>query len=228
MDPIRLVITEDDPMVMEVNSEFVSRIDGYTLVGKAYNAEETQKVIKESKPDLLLLDYFLPDMDGLTLLKLIRQQEYPVDVIFVTANREPQHIQEILRYGAIDYIFKPFRFERIQAALTQYRYMMKKLRDDEGKLEQADMDIITGMRFKDQASSGGSPLPKGLNDRTLQQIVSFLEKQNTPLSAEEVASGTGLARVTVRRYLDFLEKRGKVQLEIQYGSIGRPVNRYRL
>jgi two-component system response regulator DctR len=54
-----------------------------------------------------------------------------------------------------------------------------------------------------------------------------LLKEGTALSAEEVAEGVGLARVTARRYLDFLEKSGRVILELQYGSVGRPVNRYR-
>lgn len=226
MEPIRLAIVEDDPMVMEVNAEFVSRIDGYQLVGKAFSGAEAWKVIAETNPDLVLLDYFLHDTDGLAVLKEIRLRELPVDVILVTANRDPQHIQQILRFGAVDYIFKPFRFERIRTALDQYRYMYKKLQENR-QLEQADMDVITGIRQHDSDRSGGTLLPKGLNDHTLQQILNFLAEQDHPVSAEEVAAGTGLARVTVRRYLEYLQKKGEIQLEVQYGSIGRPVNRYK-
>ncbi|GAX89939.1 response regulator [Effusibacillus lacus] len=225
MEPVRLVIVEDDPMVMEVNSEFVSRISGYKIIGKAFNGSEAWKVINQTKPDLVLLDYFLPDMDGLSLLKDIRNSDLPVDVIFVTANRDPGHIQQILRFGAVDYIFKPFRFERIRTALDQYRFMRKKFREQQ--IEQRDMDVITGIRVHDSTQTGGNDLPKGLNDRTLQQILSFLAEQTEPMSAEDVAAGTGLARVTARRYLEYLQKKGHIQLEVQYGSIGRPVNRYK-
>ncbi|MFC4769302.1 response regulator [Effusibacillus consociatus] len=227
MEDIRLVIVEDDPMVMEVNSEFVSKIDGYKIAGKAFTGAEALLVIKKTDPDLVLLDYFLPDMDGLSILKEIRRQELPVDVILVTANRSPDHIQQILRCGAVDYIFKPFRFERIQTALEQYRYMHKKLRENQ-QLEQADMDLITGRRVQQSEANGTTWLPKGLNERTLQQILQYLIEQKDPLSAEDVAAGTGLARVTVRRYLEYLQKKGIIQLEIQYGSIGRPVNRFKL
>ncbi|WP_018133429.1 response regulator [Effusibacillus pohliae] len=227
MEPIRLVIVEDDPMVMEVNSEFVARIAGYQLVGKAFTGAEAVQVIERAKPDLVLLDYFLPDRDGLSILKDIRRRELPVVVILLTANRSPEHIQQILRFGAVDYIFKPFRFERIRSALDQYRYIHSKLQADR-QLEQADMDVITGMRLAHPEPQNATNLPKGLNQRTLQQILHYLAKQTEPKSAEEVAAGTGLARVTARRYLEYLQKKGDIQLEIQYGSIGRPVNRYRL
>lgn len=71
-------------------------------------------------------------------------------------------------------------------------------------------------------------LPKGLSVHTLEQILEFLAGQTEPLSAEEVAAGTGLARVTVRRYLEYLQNKGRIRREIQYGSVGRPVNRYKL
>jgi two-component system response regulator DctR len=226
MELIRMLIVEDDPMVMEINAEFISRIGGFQLVGKAFSGTEAFRLIQETDPDLILLDYFLPDMDGLSILKEIRRQELTVDVIPVTANRSAEHIQQILRYGASDYILKPFRFERLQTALEQYKMTYKKLRMND-QLEQADMDLITGMRNQ-QADTTNRMLPKGLNPHTLQQIIDYLQEQKKAMSAEEVASGTGLARVTVRRYLEYLQKRGDVQLVVKYGSIGRPVNRYRL
>lgn len=66
-------------------------------------------------------------------------------------------------------------------------------------------------------------LPKGLNQLTLMQIVSFLRETNEPVSAENVAEGVNLTRVTVRRYLDFLEQFGILKSELKYGTVGRPV-----
>lgn len=247
MEPIRLVIVEDDPMVMEVNAEFVSRIDGYEVVGRARSGAEAYQVIAQTGPDLVLLDYFLPDTDGLSILRELRKQDLPIDVILVTANRDPDHIKQILRHGAIDYVLKPFRFERIQTAFDQYKMTRHTLQKNQ-QVEQSDLDIITGIRPTAEAAgkntalaNGNSPkttwangvlpkasdLPKGLNDRTLQQILNFIGQQQQAMSAEDVAAGTGLARVTARRYLEYLEKIGFIQLEVQYGSIGRPVNRYK-
>lgn len=71
-------------------------------------------------------------------------------------------------------------------------------------------------------------LPKGLTEITLRQVLLCLVKEDRGLSAEEVAEQVGLARVTARRYLDYLFRSGRVQLSVQYGTVGRPVNRYRV
>ncbi|MEH7331559.1 response regulator [Neobacillus drentensis] len=225
MEPIRVLIVEDDPMVMEINAEFVSKLPGFTLVGKAFSGKDALSLIKEVHPNLVLLDYFLPDMNGFSLLQLIRNENYPLDVILLTANRDPQHVQEIFRAGVVDYIVKPFRFDRFQSALEQYQNTFKKFKENR-LLEQADLDAMTRVHTKQPEPE--ESLPKGLNDRTMKQVLQFLDGQTEPLSSDEVAAGTGLARVTVRRYLDYLEKKGDILMEIQYGSVGRPMNKYRL
>ena len=224
MEPIKVLIVEDDPMVMEINAQFVSKLPGFKLAGKAFTGKEAITFINEEKPNLVLLDFFLPDTNGLTLLQTIRNNHYPLDVILLTANRDPHHIQEIFRAGVVDYIVKPFQFDRFQTALEQYRQTLKKFKENR-PFEQADLDVLMGVQLKGDSEEY---LPKGLNDRTLQQIVQFLKGQAEPLSSEDVAAGIGLARVTVRRYLDYLEKKGDIVMEIQYGSVGRPMNKYRL
>jgi two-component system response regulator DctR len=226
MEAIRVLIIEDDPMVMEINAEFVSKLTGFELVGKAYNGQEALSLIKEKHPNLVLLDYFLSDTNGFLLLQTIRKNNAPIDVILLTANRDSQHVQEIFRSGVVDYIVKPFRFDRFKQALDRYRQTFHKFKENR-PLEQTDLDEIIRVEEK-QGTVDAKELPKGLNDRTLQQILQFLDGQDEPLSSEEVATGTGLARVTVRRYLEFLEKKGAIVMDIQYGSVGRPVNRYRL
>ena len=70
---------------------------------------------------------------------------------------------------------------------------------------------------------GEQGLPKGLNEGTFGQIVQFLQANRRPLSAEEVAEGVKLTRVTVRHYLEFLELQGVLKSEQKYGTVGRPV-----
>ena len=74
-----------------------------------------------------------------------------------------------------------------------------------------------------QSCLGQQGLPKGLNQLTLKQIVSFLRETYEPVSAENVAEGVSLTRVTVRRYLEFLEQCGILTTELKYGTVGRPV-----
>ena len=70
---------------------------------------------------------------------------------------------------------------------------------------------------------GGECLPKGLNKATLNLIVQFLKTTHRPLSADEVAEGVKLTRVTVRRYLEFLEQQGILRSDQKFGTVGRPV-----
>lgn len=78
-------------------------------------------------------------------------------------------------------------------------------------------------RLETPWSSGAEGLPKGLNKATLDQIVQFLKVNHRPVSTEEVAEGVKLTRVTVRRYLEFLEQRGVLKSEQKCGTVGRPV-----
>jgi two-component system response regulator DctR len=219
---IPTIIVEDDPMVMQVNKQYIEEIGGFEIVGTAETGYEALSLIRELTPSLVILDIYLPDLDGIQTLKELRTSNLPSDVILVTAARDVDTIQNAFRYGAIDYIIKPFKFSRLKSALESYKLLHSKLHR-KTSLDQDEIDDLTMNKTRLQET-----LPKGLNEVTLRQILLFLLKSNEPLSAEEVAEGIGLARVTARRYLDYLEKAGKLVLEAQYGSVGRPVNRYRV
>lgn len=223
MSPIDVVIVEDDPMVVEVNRGFVSAVPGFRVAGVARTGREAVNMVKELMPDLVLLDIYLPDMDGVASLQEMRRLDLPTDVIVVTAAQDAKTIQNVFRYGAIDYIIKPFKFLRLKAALNSYETLHNRFKR-QTQMNQAEVDSLSksrGQQFEED-------IPKRLNELTLKQIYLYLLKEGKALSAEEVAEGIGLARVTARRYLDFLEKSGKVMLGMQYGSVGRPVNRYKV
>lgn len=216
---IKVFVIEDDPMVLEVNTGFLEKIPFFQLEGVARTGQDAINLIKKHKPDLVLLDMFLPDLSGFDVLKVIREEEIPTDVILITAARDSKSIHEVFRLGAVDYIVKPFRFERFKAAMESYEKMWRKLRDD-SDLKQEDIDEIKKLTFEEEY------LPKGLSDKTMKQILLTLIEQNRPITAENLATELGMARVTVRRYLDYLVQKGKVHYEIQYGSVGRPSHFY--
>ncbi|NLC77550.1 MAG: response regulator [Clostridia bacterium] len=220
---IGIVIVEDDPMVLEVNKQYIEAVGGFRVLGTAGHAAEGLELVRRLRPHLLLLDMFLPDQKGIEVLQEIRRLELPTDVLLVTAARDVETIQQGFRYGIVDYIVKPFRFERIKSSLESYRDMYYRLQGKEA-LDQAEIDDmgLGKVRIVEET------LPKGLTETTLKQVFLLLVKGKKSYSAEEVASEVGLSRVTARRYLEYLEKTGKAELELQYGSVGRPVNRYRI
>ncbi len=219
---ITTLIVEDDPMVLEINKQFVEKVEGFTVVGSAQSGKKALELLKLQKPQLVILDIYLPDLSGIEILKEIRAMGYPADVIMITAARDAETIKEVLRYGAIDYIVKPFKFSRMQNALLSYRMLRTKL-EEKNVLDQEEIDVLKKTKAPIKPFE---ELPKGLNEVTLRQIFLYLVKKKDSLSAEEVAAGVGVARVTARRYLEYLAKIGKLQLKIQYGSVGRPIKRY--
>ncbi|MCZ8517689.1 response regulator [Paenibacillus filicis] len=229
--PINVLLVEDDPMVQEVNRQFVERVAGFRIVGVASSGEEGLAMAREQHPDLMILDIFMPLMDGLETLSVIRKEQLPIDVIVISAANDMRTIRRMLQNGAVDYIMKPFKFERVKQALEQYR-AMKASQEKDLSVSQQELDRL---RYGGEQQPGAAPaadnapapteLPKGLQAVTLKQIIQFLKSSTAPLSAEEVAEGVGIARVTARRYLDYLEKNGELRLDLQYG-VGRPVNRY--
>ncbi|MGQ9533280.1 MAG: response regulator [Desulfotomaculales bacterium] len=221
MEPITVLIIEDDPMVAEINTSFVHAVPGFKVVGAARTGRAGVEATQRLQPNLALLDVYLPDVDGLSVLREIRDLALPVDVILVTAAHDTFTIQNAFRYGAIDYIIKPFRFDRLKAALENFAVLYHRLHTP-SPLRQEEIDRLTlGHLLPPE-------LPKGLQEVTLRQILLLLIKEPRAWSAEEVAARLGVARVTARRYLEFLRAGGQAELEMQYGTVGRPVKRYRL
>lgn len=226
-------------MVQEVNRQFVEQVEGFRIAGVASTGLEGMEKLRQLKPDLAILDIYMPLQDGIETLTQIRREQLHVDVMVISAANDQKTIQRMLQYGAVDYIMKPFKFERVRQALEHYRTMKLALAA-EGTVSQKELDRMlaragSGTQTTDLAGSSssiasagvlsGDPLPKGLQAVTMRQILLFLTRHPHPLSAEEVAEGVGIARVTARRYLEYLEKTGKVRLDLQYG-VGRPVNKY--
>jgi two-component system response regulator DctR len=218
---IRVCIVEDDPMVLEVNSGFLAKIPFFKLCGSAGTGGEAISLIKDQKPDLVLLDMFLPDISGLKVLKEIRDHQLPTDVIMITAARDTNTIHEVFRLGAVDYLVKPFRFDRFRSALEAYQKMWKKL-NVSSTLKQEDIDELVQINVSEEY------LPKGLSEKTLRPILLALIEQSEPITSENLSSHLGMARVTVRRYLEYLVQTDRIKVHVQYGSVGRPTHLYYL
>ncbi|MCF3944362.1 response regulator [Oceanobacillus alkalisoli] len=217
---INVVIVEDDPMVMEVNKGFLEEIASFSLIGSAVKGKDAIELIENLRPDLVLLDVYLPDITGIEVLYKLREKQLPVDVIMITAAKDTNTVQKIFRYGAIDYLVKPFHFERFQQALTNYAKIWKKFSHYQ-EVTQADIDM-----WSTQKEIEKDILPKGLSEVTLKQVMLAVSEQIEPVTAEQLAVNLGMARVTVRRYLDYLEKSKQINMQVEYGKVGRPSNYY--
>jgi len=225
---INVMIIEDDPMVREINSKFLKKLDVFHLSKAVSNITEAQNSINEYNIDLILLDLYLPKENGIDFLKWLRKEEVKVDVILITADKSSGMIQEAFRYGAVDYLIKPFTFERFNESLTNYNERYHNF----NSLDIIDQNILDKYISKNISDNerdvNDNDLAKGINKYTykliLKELINFIDVYTT---AEEISEKSGVARVTVRKYLEFMEKEGKVEKLVEYGKIGRPQHKYR-
>lgn len=216
---IRVLIVEDDPMVAELNKRYLANIEGFQVKGIADNYHKALEFLKSEDVDLVLVDIFMPGVNGLELLAKIREVGHGVDVIMVTAARDTDSVKQALRLGAVDYLIKPFEFERLNMALQQYKARVEAIHGLE-TVSQRDIDV----QLLDRPAR--CSLPKGLDKNTLQAIKMAINKSGEAFTIEEMAKQAGISRVTLRKYLDYLVAIGMLTIELVYGTVGRPVNRY--
>ncbi|MGA8941702.1 MAG: response regulator [Thermoactinomyces sp.] len=220
---IQVLIVEDDPMVAEINRRYLISNTGFSCAGIARNGAEALAFLDKVNIDLVLLDICMPEENGFSFLKEIRQQERQVDAIVISAANDMKNIKKALRLGAMDYLIKPFEMERLNFSLNHYK-KQKELVKRNKVLNQDELDRLL---FLQKEKYSRAELPKGLAVKTLQTVVNGIIAMDNPnFTAEELAEKIGLTRVSVSKYLKFLSEIGFVSGQVSYGAVGRPLTRY--
>ena len=219
---IDVLVVDDDFRVAALHRAYVEHVDGFRVVGEAHSGSAALESVTRLRPDLVLLDIYLPDIPGLEVLRRLRASPAQrVDVIVVTAARDAASVEEALRNGSLYYLVKPFGPATLRERLAAYGQMRRRLASL-AEASQAEVDeVYTALR-----TSAARELPKGHSPQTLGTIVETLRGAGRDLSAEEVAAEAGVSRATAQRYLSHLSRIGRVELVLRYGS-GRPEHRYR-
>ena len=219
---LNVLIVEDDPMVAEINKSYLEMSEGFCLAGIVSNGGDALSFLEKASVSLLLLDVFMPHMDGLTLLREVRERHPSVDVIMVTAARSGEDIEAALRLGVIDYIVKPFTLSRFQAALMAYGERVRLLRAEENlNQDQLDTRIFTKKELPQS-------LPKGIDAATLQLVRETLTSYPGEFCIKDIVPLVGISRVSLKKYLEYLTAEGSLTGTLVYMPVGRPVTKYRL
>lgn len=220
---INVLIVEDDPMVAQLNRQYIELVDDFCVRHILHTANEAFSLLDSYEVDLVLLDLFMPGMNGLELLKKIREKGKGVDVLVVSAACDNDTIMKVLRLGAIDYIIKPFEFSRLKNALLNYKELVQVMQE-QNQVNQEDLDLY--LLGRDHTADVQNILPKGIDHNTLKRSwTKMQEKGAREFSTEELAGEVGISRVSMRKYLEFLRELGALELKLVYG-IGRPVYQY--
>ena len=220
----KVLIVEDDPMVAMINEQYIKRNKNFEVVGKCQDGAAALAFLKENEVDLLVLDVYMPHMNGFETLRQIRSEQITVEAIMVTAANDRDSLEEALHLGIVDYLVKPFTFDRFQMALEKYIAQNNALKDIE-TLNQTSIDhIIDNSRKKSEEL-----FPKGIQERTLIIIMEYLNSNKGQwFTGDDIAAKVGLTGVTVRRYMNYLAESGRVVGEMNYETGGRPCMRYKV
>lgn len=220
---IKVIIVEDDPMVSLINKKYLEKIGDIKIEGIVTTEEEIINHLNTKRIDLILLDVFLPKKNGLEILKSIRNKKYLVDVIMVTAANNSDELKKAFAYGAVDYLVKPFEFDRFEEAIRKYKTRFDLFKQSKTICQQ-DIDKIYINNSNKELD-----LPKGLNKRTLNKIMEFLMENSEEIwTLREIAAKLNISNVTIKKYMDYLEEINNIEVESTVGNIGRPELLYKV
>lgn len=224
---IQVMIIEDDVRIAEVNRRFVEKVEGFQVIGIATNGQEAKEQLEILQPDLVLLDIYFPDMNGLDFLSVIKEHHHATDVIMLTAAKEVDTVVDAMRFGVFDFITKPLIFERLQITLQNYRDFRMKvqtLKEAKELISQEEIDQLInagGHKAKNEINYA-----KGIDKITLEKVALLLGREKE-VTAEQVRQEIGTSRSTARRYLEYLVAKGEAFADLSYGGVGRPERVYR-
>lgn len=163
----------------------------------ASDFKEAERYLKKTSIDLVIVDYHMPDMNGITAVKEIRKILPTVPVIVLTIEETEGIMEKFMKAGADDYALKPVKaidlVSRIKAHLTfaeKSQYYEKN--------------------------------EKGIGAVTLKQIEDVMKGLEEYKGIEELTELTGIKRKTLYRYLQYLQKDGRIDIQNVYASVGRP------
>jgi response regulator of citrate/malate metabolism len=219
---IRTLVVDDDFRVAAIHAAYVNKVAGFEVIAEAHTAADALDAVDRLRPDLILLDLYLPDEHGLKLVARLRDGHPPADVIVITAAKDADSVRAAMQSGALHYLLKPFSFGVLRDKLLSYAQMRSRL----GALREADQRNVDRV-FSALRAPGQLAAPKGRSVHTLEAVEQLLSATAADLSAAEVAERTGMSRATAQRYLTHLHELGRVDIRLRYGSGGRPEHGYR-
>ncbi|MFA0727368.1 response regulator, partial [Vibrio sp. 10N.222.48.A4] len=191
----RVMVIEDDIAIAELHHRYLEQMGGFDVVGIATTQSEALMQLDILKPDLVLLDVYLPDGCGLDILNHVRGSNQGCDVILITAARDVDTLQQAMRGGVVDYLLKPVMFPRLEAALKKYQSQQQEF-ESVSDLNQGLVDKMLQANAKAD-SRKVSTLPKGIDGVTLDKIRAIFQQADiADITADEAGERIGASRTT--------------------------------
>lgn len=202
MENTKTILAIDDNKDILYTLEQICRYQGWNPLLAAGYGEAEQYIGKENI-DLVLVDYHMPGVDGITAVKFIRKKLPKVPIIVLTIEEEDEIVKRFMEAGADDYSLKPIKaIDLISRIKVHLQYHERKQYYESHE--------------------------KGISRVTLTKIENYLQECHDFEDIDALEKHTHVKKKTLYRYLQYLVKEGRVEQEYSYGDMGRPRTYYKL
>jgi two-component system response regulator DctR len=202
----KILIIDDEPDIQFTIKEIC--LFGGWQPFVAGSGKEGYELCRLHNPSLVMVDYHMPEWDGLTTVKKIRQSDSTVSILVLTVDERQEIAEKFIAAGATDFAIKPIKSPDLISRIKINLKINEIQRDYARERQQAFVD-------------------KGISSATLSIICDFLKRQQEGLTIDEITHGVGLAYQTVHRYIQYLIDEKKIETLPIYGQLGRPKNKYK-
>lgn len=127
MEPIRVVIADDDVGMRLIERKIISKVEGFSLVGEASNGAELLDMVEKLRPQVVFLDVEMPEKTGVECARVIQDMDPAMVLIFATAH--DQYMGDAFEVYAFDYLIKPFKVERVFQTLERARDRLSRVEE---------------------------------------------------------------------------------------------------
>lgn len=148
---MRIVIVEDEAPIREGMEKILKKLSSsYVLAGKACDGLEGLEVIRREKPDVVIMDIRMPDMDGLTMLEKLREEGVTSKAVILSAYSDFSYAKRAMELGVSNYLLKPVKIQELRKVLQQ---MEEEVREENSQetllsLENIARSALTGILEK--------------------------------------------------------------------------------
>ena len=225
----KVLIIEDDPMVASIDRRYVEMTPGFQVLDTIPDGSRALDSPLLAGADLIILDFFMPNMNGDEFIDRMHRAGYTPSVIMVTSANDSGIVTSLLSRGVTDYLVKPFEYDRFRDALLRFDRLKKRRKSSQSIYDQKEIDrLIRGGGQDKPSARPQEELAKGLNQATLDTIRGFLSSHSSDsFTCDQIARKVSLSRITVRRYVNYLLEQREVVSSIDYQTGGRPGMYYR-